>query len=94
MRNSNGGNGLFGAMGVDDDDDETAVMGKRFPPERLTEFEDFASSGNVYDKLISSFAPSVWELDDVKRGLLCQLFGGSLEDAKKSAAMVRARRQG
>eukprot|EP00743_Colponemidia_sp_Colp-15_P005150 GILK01005544.1.p1 GENE.GILK01005544.1~~GILK01005544.1.p1 ORF type:complete len:819 (-),score=120.80 GILK01005544.1:121-2577(-) len=30
----------------------------------------------IYDKLIRSLAPSIWELDDVKLGILCQLFGG------------------
>ncbi|KAI8059175.1 MCM2/3/5 family-domain-containing protein [Gongronella butleri] len=32
---------------------------------------------NVYDKLASSMAPSIFELDDVKKGLLLQLFGGA-----------------
>lgn len=30
----------------------------------------------AYNKLVQAFAPSVWEMDDVKRGLLCLLFGG------------------
>ena len=28
------------------------------------------------EKLAASLAPSIWQLDDVKKGLLCQLFGG------------------
>ena len=32
---------------------------------------------DIYDKLTVSIAPSIWELDDVKRGILCQLFGGT-----------------
>ena len=31
---------------------------------------------NIYQKLVDSFAPSIYEMDDVKKGLLCQLFGG------------------
>eukprot|EP01028_Stygiella_incarcerata_P006150 TRINITY_DN2513_c0_g1_i4.p1 TRINITY_DN2513_c0_g1~~TRINITY_DN2513_c0_g1_i4.p1 ORF type:complete len:751 (+),score=205.90 TRINITY_DN2513_c0_g1_i4:55-2307(+) len=31
---------------------------------------------DVYDKLVRALAPSIWEMDDVKRGILCQLFGG------------------
>jgi len=27
--------------------------------------------------LVDSFAPSIFEMEDVKKGLLCQLFGGS-----------------
>ena len=32
---------------------------------------------DIYDKLTASIAPSIWEMDDVKRGILCQLFGGT-----------------
>lgn len=31
---------------------------------------------DLYDLLVKSFAPSIWEQDDIKKGLLCQLFGG------------------
>jgi len=31
----------------------------------------------IMGKLVSSFAPSIFEEDEVKRGLLCQLFGGT-----------------
>merc|ERR1711920_480723 len=34
--------------------------------------------------LIRSFAPSIYEEDEVKRGLLCQLFGGTPEAAGQS----------
>ena len=30
----------------------------------------------MYDLLIDSLAPSIWENQDVKKGILCQLFGG------------------
>lgn len=33
--------------------------------------------GNCYERLIAAFAPSIWQMDDVKRGILCQLFGGT-----------------
>lgn len=39
-------------------------------------FKEISSSPDVYEKLASSLAPSIWQLDDVKKGLLCQLFGG------------------
>jgi len=35
-----------------------------------------AQDPNIYSKLVESFAPSIYEMDDVKKGLLCQLFGG------------------
>lgn len=33
----------------------------------------------IHDKLISSLAPSIWEMEDVKKGVLCQLFGGTIK---------------
>eukprot|EP00887_Chlorella_sp_A99_P000983 scaffold5.g983.t1 len=39
-------------------------------------FHAIASDPDVYDNLTASLAPSIWQLDDVKRGILCQLFGG------------------
>ena len=32
---------------------------------------------DIYEKLTASLAPSIWQLDDVKKGILCQLFGGT-----------------
>ena len=32
---------------------------------------------DIYEKLTASIAPSIWQLDDVKKGILCQLFGGN-----------------
>ena len=36
-----------------------------------------ASSSDIASDLVKSFAPSIWDQDDVKKGLLCQLVGGS-----------------
>jgi DNA replication licensing factor MCM4 len=38
------------------------------------------SGKRVYSALVASLAPSIWELDDVKRGVLLQLFGGVHKD--------------
>lgn len=32
---------------------------------------------HLHLQLVAAIAPSIWELDDVKRGILCQLFGGN-----------------
>lgn len=32
---------------------------------------------DIYDLLARSLAPSIWEMDDVKKGILLQLFGGT-----------------
>lgn len=37
---------------------------------------DFAGQPRLYERLANSIAPSVWKMDDVKKGLLLQLFSG------------------
>ena len=32
---------------------------------------------DIYEKLTASLAPSIWQMEDVKKGVLCQLFGGT-----------------
>ena len=44
---------------------------------RVQQLKALATDPDVYEKLVASLAPSVWELDDVKKGILCLLFGGS-----------------
>lgn len=36
-----------------------------------------ASKEDVYDRLAHAIAPSIYENDDVKKGILLQLFGGT-----------------
>ena len=47
------------------------------------EIEKMKNNPNIYDILINSFAPSIWENEAVKRGLLLQLFGGVNKDFTK-----------
>jgi len=47
------------------------------------EVEKLKKNSNIYDILINSFAPSIWENESVKRGLLLQLFGIVNKDFKK-----------
>jgi len=45
--------------------------------ERMAEV---ARSENIYERLAASIAPSIYGMDDVKKGVLLQLFGGSQKD--------------
>uniref|UniRef100_A0A7N0T8P8 DNA replication licensing factor MCM4 n=1 Tax=Kalanchoe fedtschenkoi TaxID=63787 RepID=A0A7N0T8P8_KALFE len=56
------------------DEDNIDSSHKNLQVERLKELSKLP---DIYDKLTRSLAPNIWELDDVKRGLLCQLFGGN-----------------
>jgi DNA replication licensing factor MCM4 len=44
--------------------------------ERQARIEAMAREPNLYSRLAHSLAPSIWEMEDVKKGLLLQLFGG------------------
>ena len=55
--------GLDGFRGISDSSQQ-----QLFSAERVEEFRRFASAGSAYERLVKSFAPSIWEMDDVKRG--------------------------
>ncbi|XP_061340618.1 DNA replication licensing factor MCM4 [Gastrolobium bilobum] len=48
-----------------------------FDEEKVAQLKELSKQPDIYEKLTKSLAPNIWELDDVKRGLLCQLFGGN-----------------
>ena len=48
-----------------------------FSTERVEDLQALAQDPLIYQKLVQSLAPSIWELDNVKKGVLCMLFGGN-----------------
>ncbi|KAL4303337.1 hypothetical protein GQ457_10G024820 [Hibiscus cannabinus] len=58
-----------GSQRVDDD--------VQFDEDKVEELKELSKQPDIYEKLTRSLAPNIWELDDVKKGLLCQLFGGN-----------------
>jgi DNA replication licensing factor MCM4 len=46
--------------------------------ERLEgELRELARDRNIYNRLVKSLAPSIYRMEDVKKGILCLLFGGT-----------------
>jgi DNA replication licensing factor MCM4 len=62
------------------DFDETDAI-TRIEMEKRQRFEEMASMPDIYDLLAKSLAPSIWEMQDVKKGILLQLLGGTNKDA-------------
>ena len=63
----------------DEGEEEGLVDGDVVEARRREEEAELRALGadeGIYERLTRSLAPSIWELDDVKKGLLCQLFGG------------------
>ncbi|XP_073144701.1 DNA replication licensing factor MCM4 [Henckelia pumila] len=59
---------------------ENGVSGKDKEPvfeDKVEQLKELSRQPDIYERLTRSLAPNIWELDDVKKGLLCQLFGGS-----------------
>lgn len=40
---------------------------------QIQQLKELSKQPDIYDRLTRSLAPNIWELDDVKRGLLCQV---------------------
>lgn len=45
--------------------------------DKVEQLKELSKQPDIYERLTRSLAPNIWELDDVKKGLLCQLFGGN-----------------
>lgn len=73
---------------IDDQDNEGVISGvdAGFTDDEIKSFKSFAAKPEVYDLLVDALAPSIWECSDVKRGILCQLFGGCSKDFKRAGA--------
>lgn len=50
---------------------------KRVTDEEIAKIHSIAERPDVYEVLARSIAPSIYELNDVKKGILLQLFGGT-----------------
>ncbi|XP_047325606.1 DNA replication licensing factor MCM4 [Impatiens glandulifera] len=44
---------------------------------KIEQLKELSKLPDIYERLTRSLAPNIWELEDVKKGLLCQLFGGN-----------------
>ncbi|VEN42706.1 unnamed protein product [Callosobruchus maculatus] len=49
----------------------------RFTPERVELLNILSQKRDIYDRLTRAIAPSIYENEDVKKGILLQLFGGT-----------------
>jgi DNA replication licensing factor MCM4 len=52
-------------------------------PKRIEQLRELSKRPDIYEQLTTSLAPSIWELDNVKKGVLCMLFGGNSVRVKR-----------
>lgn len=64
------------------ENDETDQMREQ----RTKRLLEMGKDPKIYEKLVDSIAPSIWEMEDVKKGILCQLFGGAHKEFQGAGA--------
>lgn len=86
---------LLGGGAADDDDamneDEREASAHAKLKERLVEI---SRRDDIYEYLSRSLAPSIFEMDDVKKGILLQLFGGTNKSIAKGGGAGGPRYRG
>lgn len=75
---------------VDDEEDENEVarfgemtasnVMRHLSEERITQIIALSKKPDLYERLSAAIAPSIYENEDVKKGILLQLFGGTRKD--------------
>ncbi|TFK11382.1 DNA replication licensing factor MCM4 [Platysternon megacephalum] len=61
--------------GVDEETEQ-----KIFTEERVEMLKELSRKPDIYERLSLALAPSIYEHEDIKKGILLQLFGGSRKD--------------
>lgn len=51
--------------------------GLHISPERIEFIHELSKKEDIYERLARAIAPSIYEHEDVKKGILLQLFGGA-----------------
>lgn len=59
---------------------------RKVPAEEEEKIKSTAARSDVYELLSRSLAPSIYELEDVKKGILLQLFGGTNKSFEKGGS--------
>jgi DNA replication licensing factor MCM5 len=64
-------------VGLHVDDPTKGSFSQSFSPQEEEEFAALGAKPNLYEAIAHSIAPAIYGLDDVKKAIACQLFGGS-----------------
>jgi len=59
---------------------------RKISEEDEAKIKEVAARPDVYELLSRSLAPSIWEMDDVKKGIMLQLFGGTNKSFEKGGS--------
>lgn len=77
--------GIDGEMDEDRGDNNIQET-RTVSPEEEAKIRETAARSDIYELLARSLAPSIYEMDDVKKGVLLQLFGGTNKSFQKGGS--------
>jgi len=60
--------------------EDTDGKEQHFPAERIEQIKALSRQPDIYERLARALAPSIYEHEDIKKGILLQLFGGTKKD--------------
>ncbi|KAJ8302791.1 hypothetical protein KUTeg_019187 [Tegillarca granosa] len=66
---------------IEDDDDGKELS---ISAERVAFLKELSKKSDIYERLARAIAPSIYENEDIKKGILLQLFGGCRKDFTNS----------
>jgi len=75
--------GMEGKQGGEGSTSKSKRGVTRLTKERAEELIALSKRPDIYELLTKSVAPSIWELDNVKKGVLCMMFGGNHKRVKE-----------
>ncbi|XP_065582979.1 DNA replication licensing factor MCM4-like [Artemia franciscana] len=64
--------------------EEGEGKGTKFTPEKIEIIKEVSKKPDIYERLANAIAPSIYEHEDIKKGILLQLFGGTKKDFSNS----------
>jgi DNA replication licensing factor MCM4 len=66
--------------------EDTTEQIRKISAEEIVKIKEIAERDDCYEVLARSLAPSIWEMEDVKKGILLQMFGGTNKTFTRGAA--------
>jgi DNA replication licensing factor MCM4 len=60
--------------------EDTDGKEQHFPADRIEQIKALSRQPDIYERLARALAPSIYEHEDIKKGILLQLFGGTKKD--------------
>ena len=60
-----------------------------FTSERIDHMKAMSLLPDIYERLAHAIAPSIYEHEDIKKGILLQLFGGTKKEASANTVVKR-----